>query len=137
MSAKYAQLTAARNASSGDAQHSPPPRGSVVSLKAAAAERAVLEHLVAEHVDIETRRSDGGRPALDVENAAKNHRIWRSHAHERSAMADRGKSPDFSQGETCPPNKKATGGWTCRGSEGCVYTRSPLASPRAPGILPF
>ena len=98
MSATYAQLTAARNASSGDAQHSPPPRGSVVSLKAAAAERAVLEHLVAEHVDIETRRSDGGRAALDVENAAKNHRIWRSHAHERSAMADRGKSPDFSQG---------------------------------------
>ena len=98
MSAKYAQLTAVQSASSGDAQHSPPPRGSVVSLKAAAAERAVLEHLVAEHVDIETRRSDGGRAALDVENAAKNHRIWRSHAHERSAMADRGKSPDFSQG---------------------------------------
>ena len=97
MSAKYAQLTA-RNASSGDAQHALPPHGSLVSLKAAAAERAVLEHLVAEHVDIETRRSDGGRAALDVENAAKNHRIWRSHAHERSAMADRGKSPDFSQG---------------------------------------
>ena len=94
MSAKYAQLTAARNASSGDAQHSPPPRGSVVSLKAAAAERAVLEHLVAEHVDIETRRSDGGRAALDVENAAKNHRIWRSHAHERSAEGRHGKTSE-------------------------------------------
>ena len=98
MSAKYAQLTAARNASSGDAQHSPPPRGSVVSLKAAAAERAVLEHLVAEHVDIETRRSDGGRAALDVENAAKNHRIWRSHAHERSAEGRHGKITRFFAG---------------------------------------
>ena len=98
MSAKYAQLTAARNASSGDAQHSPPPRGSVVSLKAAAAERAVLEHLVAEHVDIETRRSDGGRAALDVENAAKNHRIWRSHAHERSAEGRQGKITSFFAG---------------------------------------
>ena len=102
MSAKYAQLTAARNASSGDAQHSPPPRGSVVSLKAAAAERAVLEHLVAEHVDIETRRSDGGRAALDVENAAKNHRIWRSHAHERSAEGRHGKITRFFAGWFLP-----------------------------------
>ena len=112
MSAKYAQLTAARNASSGDAQHSPPPRGSVVSLKAAAAERAVLEHLVAEHVDIETRRSDGGRVALDVENAAKNHRIWRSHAHERSAEGRHEKITrlfaPWAAARMSPP-----GGWKC------------------------